>query len=235
MKNLLFVLLLMASTSTLFSQQGQFKIRNDAFIQIGYNTSKSLTFGPSTGTPNNGNFAIEYYNQGLNFWKPWPTSGAGNYLLFIRSNGNIGIGNGGNTTEKLWVSGNLRVNSTLYLSDMRFKENIVPIQSGINDLLQLKPYQYTFDQSFNRSSSSDSLTVNVLKEEEANYNFDKRLHFGFLAQEVNTFFPHLVTEDDKGFLAINYVEFIPLLLKALQEQNDRIMKLEQTVALLKNK
>lgn len=233
MKNLFFVLFFSAYASALFSQQGQFKIRNDAFIQIGYSTYKALTFGQSTGTPNNGNFAIEYWNNGLNFWKPWPTGGAGNYLLFIRDNGNVGIGNGGNTTEKLWISGNLRVNSTLYLSDMRFKENIIPIQNGLNDLLQLKPYQYTFDQNFNRTSSSDSLSVNVLKEDETNYNFDNRLHFGFLAQEVKTFFPHLVTEDDKGFLAINYVEFIPLLLKALQEQNDRIMDLEKTVSLLK--
>lgn len=48
--------------------QGQFKIRNDNFIQIGYTGYKALTFGQSTGTPNNGSFSIEYYNNGLNFW-----------------------------------------------------------------------------------------------------------------------------------------------------------------------
>ncbi|HLU87070.1 MAG TPA: hypothetical protein VKZ44_04890, partial [Taishania sp.] len=134
--------------------QGQFKIRNDEFIQIGYTGYKALTFGQGTGSPNNGAFALEYCSgctvAGLNFWKPWPTSNAANYLLFIRNNGNIGIGNSGSTTDKLWISGNLRVNSTLYSSDERFKKEMKLLgKDGLNNLLLIKPYQYIFDNSFN--------------------------------------------------------------------------------------
>lgn len=131
--------------------------------------------------------------------------------MFIRDNGNIGIGNVGNTTEKLWISGNLRVNSTVYVSDERFKKNMTPLKSGLSDLLLLKTYQYTFDHNFNEINTNDSLSVNVLKEERVSYNFDDKLHFGFSAQEIQKLYPHLVSEDDKGFLAINYIEFIPLL------------------------
>src|SRR5690606_1930841 len=99
--------------SLLMYGQGQFKIRNDAFIQIGYTSYKTLTFGPSTSTPNNGSFAIEHISTGvvtgLNFWKPWPTANAGNYFLFIRdNNGNVGIGNNGDANYKLNVSGAVR-------------------------------------------------------------------------------------------------------------------------------
>jgi hypothetical protein len=82
--------------------QGQFKVGNDNFIQIGYTNNNALTFGQCTGRVecaeyNRGNFSLEYClgctPSGFNVWKPWPTSNNANYLLFIRDNGNIGIGN----------------------------------------------------------------------------------------------------------------------------------------------
>lgn len=231
MKKIFTTFVFIAVTSTLFSQ-GQFKIRNDAFIQIGYDAYKALTFGQSTGSPNNGSFAIEYYGNGLNIWKPWPTSGSANYLMFIKDNGNIGIGNQGNTTHKLCISGNLLVNTTNYYSDVRFKKNITPIQNGLSSLLLLKPYQYTFDQSFNKYPNNDSLSVNVLKDDLGSYNFDNKLHFGFSAQEIQVLYPHLVSVDDKGYLSVNYVEFIPLLIKALQEQNAKVQDLEKRLLIL---
>ena len=218
----------------LFSQ-GQFKIRNDGFMQIGYTAYKTLTFGQSTGTPNNGNFAIEYADGGLNFWKPWPTASSANYIMFMRDNGNIGIGNTGNTVEKLWVSGAIKANGLNLTSDERFKENIRPIKTGLNELLQLKPYQYTFNQSLNKVPVSDSLNINVLKEDTRNYNFDSNLHFGFSAQEIQKIYPHLVSEDEKGYLSVNYMEFIPILVKGMQEQNQKISELEEKILQLQRK
>ncbi len=68
-------LLFIIFSTSIVAQTGQFKVRNDAFIQIGYNTYKTLTFGASTGSLNNGNFALEYCvnctsagSGGLNIW-----------------------------------------------------------------------------------------------------------------------------------------------------------------------
>jgi hypothetical protein len=231
----IFLSLLFLGLSSYAYCQGQFKIRNDNFIQIGYLGYKVLTFGQSTSTPNNGSFAIENYNNGLNIWKPWPTFNAGNYFLFIKDNGNIGMGNTGNTTEKLWISGNLRVNSMVYSSDVRFKQNMTPIKSVLGDLLLLQPYQYRFDSTFNAKYDHDSLSINVNKESKINYNFDDKLHFGFSAQELEKLYPNLVTKDDNGYLGVNYVELIPLLIKALQEQNEKITLLEEKLNSLSEK
>lgn len=48
----------------------------------------------STAYPN-GRWGIEYIpNSGLNFWKPWNpgTGGGGNYYMFIKDDGKVGIG-----------------------------------------------------------------------------------------------------------------------------------------------
>lgn len=74
------------------AQLGAFKIRNNAANQIGYNNYKYLSFGNSRNAQyNNGAWAIEHYNGGLNFWKPWLSYKAGNYNFFLRDNGYEGI------------------------------------------------------------------------------------------------------------------------------------------------
>jgi len=51
------------------------------------------------------------------------------------------------------------------------------------------------------------------------------------AEEI---YPNLVTKDDKGYLSLNYIEFVPLLVKALQEQNEKIKLLEIAIEKLKH-
>lgn len=234
-----FIFALFLGMQTSSAQTGQFRVNTNNFIQIGYNSYKALTFGQSTNTPNNGNFSIEYCANctttgqgGLNFWKPWPTAGMANFLLYIRDNGNIGIGNNGDNSAKLWVSGNLRVNSTTYFSDARFKQNINELNSSLSYLLKLKTYQYTFIQN-KKVSVSDSMSVNVNKGPAVDYNFDDKLHFGLIAQDVEKIFPHLVTKDEKGYLSLNYTELIPVIISAIQEQQLKIQRLEELVSTLK--
>lgn len=234
MKRILFILTVTFLTIHSFGQ-GQFKIRNDAYIQIGYSGYKALTFGQGTGSPNNGNFAIEYCagctsagSGGLNFWKPWPTANTANYLMYIRDNGNVGIGNIGDASAKMWISGNLKVNTTTYTSDLRFKRNVKKIEPSLDNVLKLATYQYNFVQD-KKEPAQDSVSVNVAKEKRVDYNFDDKLHFGLIAQDVEKIFPNLVTKDEQGYLALNYTELIPVLIKAVQEQNEKINKLEELI------
>ena len=58
----------------------------------------------------------------------------------------------------------------------------------------------------------------------------ERLHYGFVAQEVYELLPDLVHEDDAGYLSMNYVELIPLLVKAVQELSAEVSELRGTAA-----
>ncbi len=63
------------------------------------------------GTSSNtwGDWGIQYYNGGINFWKPWGnnTGISADYILFLKDNGNIGMGVG-NPAYKLDVCGTIR-------------------------------------------------------------------------------------------------------------------------------
>jgi hypothetical protein len=99
--------------------------------------------------------------------------------------------------------------SIIQLSDERFKTNITVLPKDTCDLLmQIKPKQYEF----------------IEKEEDG-------LHYGFIAQEIEELFPSLVktTRDihsKKEKKAVNYLEFIPLLLFKIQDLQKQIDELK---------
>ncbi len=138
-------------------------------------------------------------------------------------NGNVGFGNIGDNSAKVWISGNLKVNSSTYSSDIRFKENVKKLNSSLDDILKLKTYQYTFVQD-KEDVQNDSLSVNVAKTNFAKYNFDKELHFGLMAQDVERIFlVNLVSKDESGYLSLNSQNlFLFLLMRA----RDRMRKLK---------
>lgn len=60
---------------------------------------------------------------------------------------------------------------------------------------------------------------------------DDKIHFGFIAQEVDKIFPKkkygIITDGKEGYLSIRYAEFIPLLVKAIQELEEKVKMLEE--------
>jgi len=61
----------------------------------------------------------------------------------------------------------------------------------------------------------------------------KNTHYGFVAQEVQKVLPNIVYENQDGYLSVNYIELIPLLIQSAKEfqienkeLKDRIESLE---------
>jgi N-acetylneuraminic acid mutarotase len=107
------------------------------------------------------------------------------------SNTLMTINGSGNTT----ITGVLCATAYNCSSDANLKTNITPITSCMPRLLALNGYTYQW------------------KDETK----DQRLQSGLLAQEVEKYFPHLVNKDDKGFLSVNYIGFIPYMVEAMKE------------------
>lgn len=70
----------------------------------GLPTSASLFLGDDQTTPQ---FGVEYDGAGLNFWKPWGSNNFANYLLYVKDNGNVGIGTNNPGSYKLAVEGKI--------------------------------------------------------------------------------------------------------------------------------
>lgn len=218
----------------------QLQVRNDAFIQIGYEDYRTLSFGVESSLPNNGKFAIEHVNTksgvgGLNFWKPWPTPNYGNYMLWLRDDKNVAIGGYGSSFYKLMVYGSAYSLGSWIGSDRKLKSNIQPLHSGIEQILKLKPKSYIYDFSLEKYSTtstqdveSDEIKKNTIEGDQfITYKSGRML--GFIADELGQVFPQLVQKDEEGFEAINYDGLIPVLVSAIQEQHERIVALENAL------
>jgi hypothetical protein len=129
---------------------------NGKCVQIGSFNSQSnlwyLSLGKGTGSSNWGAWGIEHWNDGLNFWKPYPTAHAGNFKLHIHDEGFVGI-NGkanpnatqnGKNNFRLQVFGNTLTDRLEQFSDSMLKENIVTIESAIPKLMLMTPIEYNY-------------------------------------------------------------------------------------------
>ena len=56
---------------------------------------------------------------------------------------------------------------------------------------------------------------------------DTRQQYGFIAQEVQEVLPDLVHHDEDGQMSVNYMQIIPWLTAALQEQQKTIEDLRR--------
>ena len=79
------------------------------------------------------------------------------------------------------------------MSDIRLKENIKPINYGLNTILKLNPVTFEW--------KDDRVGVNL----------------GLIANEVKEYIPEIVNRTKDGLYSLNYKTLIPVLIKAIQE------------------
>ena len=81
-------------------------------------------------------------------------------------------------------------------SDERLKTDINPIPSALGSILKIETKRYRYK------------------------NDPSKLRFGVIAQQIKTLFSDeyaIINERDSGMLSVNYKEFIPLIIKSIQE------------------
>lgn len=118
-------------------------------------------------------------------------------------NGQFEIKNGaGAEVFEVDESGNVRVNGdVMHASDRRLKKDIEDLAYGLKEILQLQPKTYNWKS---RETAHKSL--------------------GLIAQDVQPLIKEIVTakDDAQKTLSISYTQLIPVLIKAIQEQQDII-------------
>lgn len=118
-------------------------------------------------------------------------------------------GHPGHPTSKFSVNGDIYAHGTITSSDRTLKKNIKPINNTLSIVLKLNPVTYTW-----RSE-----------------NLDQKLKYGLIAQDVERVIPTLVTETNfdksknpkvKNHKSLDYVQLVPILIKAVQELNQKL-------------
>jgi hypothetical protein len=154
-------------------------------------------------------------------------TGATNYGIYAAASGATN-NYAGYFNGDIYGNGISTTAGNLITSDERFKSNVTSISDALNIIKQLKPRSYNYNT-----------------ENDYGMNFPKEKQFGFIAQDVEKVLPELVKAthkpeelDKKGkvvkqavdYKAINYTEFIPILIQGMQEQEKTIDDLKAQIA-----
>lgn len=126
-----------------------------------------------------------------------------------------------NTTYNLGASyarwNNIFSGNTVNVSsDRRLKSNIKDLNYGLKEVMALKPKTYLKHKDFNREGRGVE-------------------EIGFIAQEVETLLPELVSipQSNKDSYGLHYSMLVPVLTKAIQEQQQQLENQAEEIQLLK--
>jgi hypothetical protein len=105
------------------------------------------------------------------------------------------------------VNGNIYALNGYASSDARYKREVETLDDALGSVLRLRGVSFEWD-----------------RENRPEHNFPAGRQLGFIAQEVQTVLPEVVSTDDAGYKAVSYQSIVPVLVeavKALKAGNDR--------------
>jgi hypothetical protein len=112
---------------------------------------------------------------------------------------------------KVQVSGNLTYTGTLaHTSDVRYKTHVQPLGNALETIENLHGVTYDYKRAAFPKM-----------------NFPAGRQVGFIAQEVQSVLPQLVSKDRDGYLSVDYVQVVPVLVEAIKEQQKEIEALKR--------
>jgi hypothetical protein len=151
----------------------------------------------------------------------------GNNKLYIANNSSSALIQGDFSTKAVNITGSLTVGNitgtstigridasndvvAFSTSDIRFKENVKPIENALEKINQIGGY--TFDWK------TDEELVSL-------HGF-KGHDIGVIAQEIESILPEVVTTRDNGYKAVKYEKIVPLLIQAIKELKEEVDSLK---------
>jgi trimeric autotransporter adhesin len=231
--------------------RGQFAIGGEVTARATPNANTTKSLHLRNNTTNTGtHYGADIINSATNGTNNYGISALvsggsnSNYGLYAAASGssttNIGVfgsASGGTTNWGGYFSGNVFTTGTYTPSDAMLKSNIRDYDANaLSKIMSLQTKSYNYD---------------VAKYEYMNLPGGEQ--FGFLAQDLEKLFPQLVTRavqpaqyengdksgkklnDEIQFNAVNYTGLIPVLSKAMQEQQQIIDKQQKQMDDLKKK
>jgi len=158
--------------------------------------------------------AIVYQAGGAFTIAPWTGGPSG--LRIEGDNGYVGIGVHYLTaySYKLQVNGTANCSLGAWSSDIRLKRNVKELGfNGLNIINKLRPVTFEWKEAMDLGMEGTQM--------------------GFIAQELEEILPTMVLTGKDGSKAVKYNEMLPILVKAIQEQQKIIDKQQSDMASMK--
>jgi hypothetical protein len=144
---------------------------------------------------------------------------AGQHGLYVQDAGGDGVHVANATGWAGYFDGDVKSEGDLWAdsyqvnSDRRLKRNIRPITKGLTELLAFRPVEFEWKRRSNEGT-----------------------RLGLIAQEVQEIVPEAVKAPDSmsPFYSIDYDELVPILIRAVQEQQEAIDRDHATIERLEH-
>ncbi|MCD4817726.1 MAG: tail fiber domain-containing protein [Candidatus Cloacimonetes bacterium] len=140
-------------------------------------------------------------------------------IMTIKNGGNIGMGTTNPGSYRLYVAGSAYASGGWSSpSDRRFNKNIQKIENALEKVKKIEGFSYDWKTDENPEKG-----------------FPEGKHYGVIAQEIEKVIPEIVKENINGDKAVAYNEIIPILINAINEQQDIIDTLSERLSILEKK
>ena len=183
-------------------------------------TEKAVIVGSRLSGVPIGTLKSEWSSNSYNVLQWFPSgisvAGYGQFADDVQvTGGDVIVKTGSTTTARIYengaaiFSGDVTTNGSA--SDERLKENIVPLEKGLEEIEKIKTYTFNY-----KDRPEDTLP-------------------GVIAQEIEKILPEVVYDiemEDDTYKAVRYQQIVPVLIEAIKELSDKVNVLQN---LLENK
>ena len=158
----------------------------------------------------NGKVIIEPLLSGSDNVMEWQNE-SGSPMSAVDVSGNLALGSSLANGYKLYVNGSAYTTGSAWAtSDLRFKENILPLNNSLDKILNIQPVSF----DWNKIGYPEM-------------NFEQNRQIGLVAQEVEKQIPELVRTDTNGYKSISYDKLTVVTIEAIKEQQEEIEQLKE--------
>lgn len=139
--------------------------------------------------------------------------------------------NGTNAAKKDYYFGGVKVYDLEKIEQEVLQESIyLDVFAGSDQIFKEDCAKLSQEDISSKFSSLQAYSFKYRTDEFPTNNFPEGIQYGFMAQEVENLFPHLVKKDSNGNRYINYTQTIPLMAETIKNLSDRIASLEKKLA-----
>lgn len=138
------------------------------------------------------------------------------------------------------MTGDLTVPNVYTTSDSRLKENIVPLnetdESGtvtLDNVLSMNVVEYNYKdmeaeylEEVSNADIPEGVKNSIETAKKDNAERASKRHIGLIAQELKEIYPDMVQEGQDGYLAVNYAELVPVLIRSIQVLKQEVDELK---------
>ena len=181
-----------------------------------FGVSGMLGFNPNNYTGGAGVYAADY-----NYYFSYPQSLSGIYALYAQGTTNL---QGQTMAQEIYTPADNSLSENAELVATRGGEGTPMLDNLLR--MNVREFNLKSSQPVRAPENPEELTeedrqgYEYLKKEEAKQY--SRRHFGLSAQELKEIYPNLVLEAQDGYLYVNYTELVPVLIRAIQELNEKL-------------